>query len=254
MPRSGRRRATDRRGATRPGRPPSTHAIITPVASAKPTAGSQPPPSADRRKNRHGRCSDSMPTSSRATPRKPAGPSRSPRTTMPMRDREERRRPTRDRVDDRQITATVSAGKQHEVGGLEDARHDAERGSPRAGSAAAPPESHNTAATGMMIAPAVDMPTAAARSGSPAVLSRTFQATCRTADPGDQHEDEGIHARDATGGTRSSAAGFSTGRSIVAGVSPEDRAAGTPTHRPRSRRRLGRSRRRCRRHPIGRAS
>ena len=52
---------------------------------------------------------------------------------------------------------------------------------PSTGRAGAPPSHHAAMPMGTMPSEAASMPTVAARSGSPAVLSRTFQATCRTA-------------------------------------------------------------------------
>ena len=59
--------------------------MATPVATASQAAwrarGVMP---AVRRRIAHGRCSDRIPASSRATPRAAIGPSRSPRKTIPM--------------------------------------------------------------------------------------------------------------------------------------------------------------------------
>ena len=56
-----------------------------------------------------------------ATPIQPGQAQPLPEDRDPDRHREERRRAAGDRVDDRQVTAPVGGGKQHEVRGLDHA-------------------------------------------------------------------------------------------------------------------------------------
>ena len=131
---------------------------------------------------RHGRWSTRNPTSSsddadRARDAQPLA-----EHDDPDEHRQQRRRPARQRVDDRQVAAPVGRRQQDEVGRLDDPGRDPQRRSPRP-AAATWPCAHQTAIpSGTMPTDAASIPIVAARSGSPAVLSRTFQARCRTAD------------------------------------------------------------------------
>ena len=116
------------------------------------------------------------------TPIEPATPSRSPNTTDPDGDRQQRRRPARDRIDDRQVAAPVRRRQEDEVRRLDDTRRDPEHDALDRQRDPAPeppdrePERHDHRPD------AASIPIVAARSGSPAVLSRTFQARWRTAE------------------------------------------------------------------------
>ena len=63
------------------------------------------------------------------------------------------------------------------------------------GTGGRPSANQPTIAAGTIRAPAVDIATTAARSGSPAVLSRTFHATWSTADPATSRKTRGSTAR-----------------------------------------------------------
>ena len=145
-------------------------------APAPPAA---PPPAATR----HGRWSHEEPGEQRRDPDRPGDAQPLAEDRDPDRDREQRRRPAGHRVDDRQVAAPIGGRR---AGRSSRPRRRPTRppsATPSIGSARPPARATTTRSRpGRSPTDAASIPTVAARSGSPAVLSRTFHATCRTAE------------------------------------------------------------------------
>ncbi len=116
------------------------------------------------------------------TPIEPGTPSRSPEHDHPDQHRQQWRCPARDRVDDRQIAAPIRRGQQDEIGRLDEPGRDAQHDTLDRQGRTRPCAHHTANPSGTIPTDAANIPIVAARSGSPAVLSRTFQARWSTAD------------------------------------------------------------------------
>ena len=180
------RRARPAPAPRRPGPARSSVAIITPVRSAN----AMPARSrADAVRSRsHGRWTTSRPANRRATPSHAAGREPLAQHGHGHDDREQRRAPAGQRVHDRQVAPPVRGREEDEVGDL----HARPTRSPMiqasGGTAGRSWASQATMTAGISASDAATTPTVAVRSGSPAVLSRMFQAAWRTAATRDEAE------------------------------------------------------------------
>ena len=147
------------------------------------------------RSTRHGRWSSRNPASSAATPIDPATPEPLAQQADTDRDREQRRRPARDRVDDRQVAAPVGRRQQDEVAGLDDARTaSAEGDAPRPARTGRPASHHAAMPAGTIPTDAASMPDRRRPERVAGGLEPDVPGDVQAGADQDQRDDEGVHA------------------------------------------------------------
>ena len=132
------------------------------------------------------------------TPIEPATPEPLAEQPHPDDDREQRRRPARDRVDDRQVAAPVRRGQQDEIGRLDEPGRDAERDALGGRAGRAPCAHHTPTPSGTMATRRREQPD---RRGPQRVARRLepdVPGEMEQGRHGDEADDERGHARDVT--------------------------------------------------------